>query len=156
MQYASSVVLKCEWLCLNYQIPDFWPSKMCSILHSQRYQITNLLLQGIFAKVSPIRADWTSTVSVCLWFLSLSSDPHPSRWIISPNHTPTFPPSVCLVTSTLPPIFGLNFRFPTEFWQKFIFLSLSFQPPTLIFTHWSTAYSNHYTTICLDWIWIFT
>lgn len=87
---------------------------------------------------------------------SLSSDPHPSRWIISPNHTPTFPPSVCLVTSTLPPIFGLNFRFPTEFWQKLIFLSLSFQPPTLIFTHWSTAYSNHYTTICLDWLWIFT
>ena len=91
-----------------------------------------------------------------LLVISLSSDPHPSRWVISPNRTPTFPPSVCPVTSTLPPIFGLNSRFPTEFWQKLIFLSLSFQPPTLIFTHWSTAYSNHYTTICLDWIWIFT
>lgn len=92
-----------------------------------------------------------------LLVISLSSDPHPSRWVISPNRTPTFPPSVCPVTSTLPPIFGLNSRFPTEVLAKAHIPVAEFSTADPNFYSLiNRLFKPHYTTICLDWIWIFT
>lgn len=96
---------------------------------------------GDFCKMSPIRADWTSTVSVCLWFLSLATRILAAESFRQTAHRlslPVFVPS--------PPLYLLFLDWTPasqlKFWQKLIFLSLSFQPPTLIFTRWSTAYSN--------------